>query len=135
MRRLKATPRTTIAISARVNGASRTVPRAANPAGKAENRIVIEKISHTWFASHSGPMVRRECGALLGAVAEGRIEDSGSEIGAGQDGVCGQGEPETDRDEGGEARLGHAHDRAWCEVGVPVGTRRTPQTVTALKPM
>jgi hypothetical protein len=33
------------------------VPTAANALGKAEKRIVIAKINHTWFASHRGPIV------------------------------------------------------------------------------
>ena len=40
-----------------MNGARSAVPSAEKAAGKAENRIVIEKISQTWLASQSGPIV------------------------------------------------------------------------------
>ena len=56
-RRPSAALRSTIASSAIVSGASSAVPRAEKAAGKAEKRIVIEKISQTWLASQTGPIV------------------------------------------------------------------------------
>ena len=56
-RRPSATLRRTIASNATVNGASNAVPSAENAAGNAENRSVIEKISQTWLASQTGPIV------------------------------------------------------------------------------
>ena len=74
----------------------------------------------------------RDRGALLGAVAGGQVEDPGPEIRAGQDRVSGQDETQTDRDEVGQAhqdtlRIGRAKSS-----GLPVDTRRTPHSVTAL---
>ena len=65
-----AAPRSTIATSATVSGASSAVPSAENAAGNAENKTVMAKISHTWFASHSGPIaisIAARSGACLPA--------------------------------------------------------------------
>ena len=74
----------------------------------------------------------RDRSALLRALAGGQVEDPAPEIGAGQDRVGGQDETETDRDDVGQAhqdilRIGRAKNS-----GLPVETRRTPHSVTAL---
>ena len=128
----KATPRTTIAITASVNGARRTVPRAANPVGKAENRIVIEKINQTWFASHKGPIVRAialRCSVLLPQV---RSRIPAPKSAPAKTAYAVRTKPEADGDDVRQAHPGHAHGGSRQQSGLPVDTRRTPHTVTAL---
>lgn len=51
-------PRKTMASTASMSGTNRIEVNAAKASGKAVHKMTSTKISHTWFASHTGPMAR-----------------------------------------------------------------------------
>ncbi len=77
VRRPKATPRTTIAITASVNGASRTVPEGREPCreGGEQDRDREDQPDVVCLPQRSDRA--RERVALLGAPAGGQVEDAG----------------------------------------------------------
>ena len=57
LRKANDAPRKTIPSSARSSGMTSVLIIAANDSGKAVHQVTRQKISHTWFASHTGPML------------------------------------------------------------------------------
>ena len=56
LRNAKAAPRAMIPTAARVRGMYKVEAMAANTGGKAVHSTTSTKISHTWLASHTGPI-------------------------------------------------------------------------------
>ena len=57
LRKANALPRSTMPRPASMSGTKRVSQMAANAAGKPVHRYTRTKISHTWLASHTGPML------------------------------------------------------------------------------
>ena len=73
---------------------------------------MIEKISQTWLASHSGPIDAAIASrstlaspAVRSAARRSQVEDAGAEVSAGEDGVDGQRCAEDDRQQRGKAHV------------------------------
>ena len=70
--KVKAEPRATIPTSMRVRGRCSVTESRAKAGGKQVKRMTTTRMSHTWFASHTGPIesaMSARCAALRGPLA------------------------------------------------------------------
>ena len=89
---------------------------AANTDGKPVHSSTMAKISQTWLASHTGPIecsIRSAGGRPRLAAAGDQVPEPAAEVGAAEQHVSGQAEPQHGEHELGER---HVSSRTWYPV-------------------